>query len=100
MITKEIFKKIMEIRDRYDSNVDRLYELGINIIDSNLYSDFNIIFDTLISTNFSMEGVEWIDWWLYESSTRLYIKDGKEITVDIDELWELVKNYVINGYSS
>ena len=75
MITKEQFIKL--ITDHRKHN-DRL--------------------DEVIGLLFQEEGVDDINWWLYEKCGRpdykMWDKDGNEIpTETLDDLWEIVKDY-------
>lgn len=58
----------------------------------------NILFDEVLGLLFQEEGVDDINWWLYEKCGRpdykMWDKDGNEIpTETLDDLWEIVKDY-------
>lgn len=58
--------------------------------------------DTVLPELFSDEGVDWVNWWLFEKPglfknslpNEAYDEDGNIIPTDtIDDLWNLVKDY-------
>mgnify|MGYP006998562902 FL=1 len=51
---------------------------------------------------FTPDGVDWINWWLYESKDLyteerlpVYINDEKVLIETPDELWKIIKDYRI-----
>ena len=85
----------------FENNIDTLCDMGIDMINSDLYSDFNKVVEICISTNFTEEGQDWINWWLYERKgcgdviNEAYDVDGNVIKLDtLEELWNLVSNYL------
>lgn len=97
-MTKEGFIKLVENAQNYSKELDRWSDFGIDLFElpiSELGWDFlNIVLPEL----FSDEGVDWIDWWLFEKSgfggDQAYDENGNVIPTDtIDDLWNIVKDY-------
>lgn len=101
MINKEHFTKI--ITDYKDWN-DRVYQvadiLGFNILEADWMDYPNFLFQDFIKSHFDEEGVDWINWWLFEKP-MFNVDDAKawdakhnEIpTETVDDLWKLVENH-------
>ncbi len=102
MITKESFTKLIKNAQNYNKELDRWSDFGIDLFElpiSELGWEFlNIALPEL----FTDEGVDWINWWLFEKpglfknslSNETYDEDGNIIPTDtIDDLWNLVKDY-------
>lgn len=58
------------------------------------------MFNKLMQSHFTKEGIEWVEWWLWECNTssgeRLpwYDEKGEKHYVNTaEELWEIVKDY-------
>lgn len=101
MISKETFLKTIESHRKYNEIVDNLSEL----LKAPILYEANIIsipfewFDTILETNFSEEGIDWINWYLYDrpkDNPTVTLADGQTIDIDTDEkLWEFVRYYGI-----
>ena len=94
-MTKEEFARIIELVLKQDKLLDT-YSDFIRY-DSDFASFGFLMFDKLIEAIFDTEGEDWISWWLWERSRndKAFDKDGNVIpTETVDDLWELVKNYV------
>lgn len=103
MITFENFKRFIEASELFNTNVDKLYDLKIDIIESELFTSHENLEDVLITSLFKERAVDYINWWLYERedfngniSNTLLDYDGNEVEVNsIEELWDLVKDWQI-----
>lgn len=103
MITFENFKRFIEASELFNTNVDKLYDLKIDIIESELFKGYGHVEDILITSLFKENGIDYINWWLYERkdynghiSNTLLDFERNEIEVNsIEELWDLVKDYRI-----
>jgi len=77
---------------------DKAYKLGIDILsfDDNYYKE---VVKPLMVEVFSEEGLDWIDWYLYErvsfsgKNLEAFDKEGKPICFDIPSLYATVKEY-------
>lgn len=102
MLTKEQFIEIIDQHQNQTSTIKKFEELGFEIWDSSVIEFGFMMFDHLISSNFSTEGVDWINWWIYErpilniNQPLAFNKDCSEIpTETIEDLWDIVEKYRI-----
>lgn len=52
------------------------------------------MFDNLLEAYFNEQGVDWIQYYLYENPEKCYYQDGQRIPLETpDDLWNLVKDY-------
>lgn len=99
MITKEQFVKLITDNRKHNDRLDEVEDvLGLAIYDCDWVEYGNILFDEVLGLLFQEEGVDDINWWLYEkcgrSDYKMWDKDGNEIpTETLDDLWEIVKDY-------
>lgn len=100
-INKEDFFKFIELNKKQQEGLSTLNNIGFQIWESDIIEYGNIMFDALINSVFTEEGVDWIYWWLYE----LPLLDGHEpkatdeygnpIPVDtIEDLWNIIKEHI------
>ena len=71
------FEKVIKLILRANEYIDQLTVLGIDLIESPLYEAFGIFADTVIMDNYTVDGVDTINEWLYETkdSERCSIED-------------------------
>ena len=99
MITKEQFVKLITDNRKHNDRLDEVEDvLGLAIYDCDWVEYGNILFDEVLGLLFQEEGVDDINWWLYEKCGRpdykMWDKDGNEIpTETLDDLWEIFKDY-------
>lgn len=99
MITKEQFIKLITDHRKHNDRLDEVEDvLGPAIYNCDWVEYGNILFDEVLGLLFQEEGVDDINWWLYEKCGRpdykMWDKDGNEIpTETLDDLWEIVKDY-------
>ena len=89
----EKFKKIIYIIKNQDKNIRNLYKLGVDIINSDIYENFNKITNILFESILTKEGVDLIDWWLYENvDKKIYDnEDSSKIIADLNKIEDLYK---------
>jgi hypothetical protein len=90
---QEVFIHILDkIRDKSDK-IDKLYALGIDLI--NFSDDSSDVIDTLFKVYYGKEGADWIDWYLYERDPNgtddQATNDEKPICYDDQSLWKEVE---------
>ena len=100
MITKEEFIKLVSDQEKWDNRLD---EVGKILNCSPLEMDWveygARLFDTTLSILFEEEGVDDINWWLFEkpmlpSGSGMWDEEGNEIpTETVEDLWNIVKDY-------
>lgn len=101
MITKEKFISLIYHIQNFNNNIDTLCDMGIDMLNSDLYNDFSELAEIVLSSHFSEEGCDWVHWWLYERKSygdiinEAYDVDGNIIKLDTSaELWDLVSKYL------
>lgn len=101
-MNKEKFIKLINHIKNANNNVDKLYELGVDIMDNPIYEAFNRVVSLYLESSFNESGIETIEWWLYEYSDEdkenkvvaMWEADGTEIDVStVEKLWEYVSEY-------
>lgn len=96
---KELFKKIIEEFIKLEIFTDKLSDAGLDIYDTPAYEACGFLFDKLMEAYFTEEGCDWIVWYMFEKrpnpdTIHATDEDGNEICTNIDELWELAKDYL------
>lgn len=99
MITREQFIKLITDHRKHNNRLNEVEDvLGLIIYDCDWIEYGNILFNEVLELLFQEEGVDDINWWLYEKCGRpdykMWDKDGNEIpTETLDDLWDIVKDY-------
>ena len=100
MISKEEFIKLISVQKKWDNRLDEVGKiLDCSPLDMDWVEYGALLFERVINILFDMEGVDDINWWLYEkpilsSSTRMWDANGNEIPMEtVEDLWNVVKNY-------
>ena len=65
-MTKEGFIKLLQNAQNYTKELDRWYDFGIDLFELPISELGWNFFDTTIVELFTDDGVDWINWWLYE----------------------------------
>lgn len=99
MVDKKYFFTLIEDHLNFQNKVDIISDAGLQIFDSPIVEYGNSIFNQLLKALFHPEGVDWIEWWLYEkngdSELKVWNEYGDEIpSTTKEDLWELIKNYI------
>jgi hypothetical protein len=101
-MTKEGFVKLIENAQNYSKELDRWSNFGIDLFELPISELGWGFLNTVLPELFSDEGVDWVNWWLFEKPglfknslpNEAYDEDGNIIPTDtIDDLWNLVKDY-------
>lgn len=101
-MTKEGFEKLIVNAQNYQKELDRWANFGIELFELPISEyGWNFLNIALLEL-FSEEGVDWVNWWLFEKpgifggeSNQAWDKDGNVIPTDtIDDLWNLIKEYL------
>ena len=100
MITKEEFFDLISKHLMWSDRIDEVSE-ALNVptlFESDWVEYASSLFDKTINFLFNEEGVDDINWWLYEKSgnpeLKMWDANNNEIPIEtIDDLWEIVKNY-------
>lgn len=92
MLTKEEFKKVIDIYNGWVDNVEKLSEVltksRYSLYESPIIDDVGKLFDCFIDSHFTEEGSDLVYWWIYEGVPKEIYEGDKVISVEtIDELW-------------
>lgn len=95
------FKEFKDILERAIQHDDQLqYYSNILKFDHDIFQFGWILLDKIWFQNFSEEGVDWINWWLWERTSITgeelpwYDEEGnKHYAHTIEDLWNIVKEY-------
>lgn len=94
MIGKEKFTELIQEYYKQDKRIDKFDELLPGCYGSPILDYGWKMFDELKEAYFTEEGVDWINYFLYENPEKRYYIDDTEIPLKtIDDLWETVKDY-------
>ena len=102
MITKEQFTKVIEDTLKLNKEYDRWDNFGINLWELPIGDIVANIAESIWDITFDEEGVDWINWWIYERPplfegdkvNKYYNEDGSEIpTETVDDLWNIVEKF-------
>ena len=97
MITKDKFEEIIATAAKYDKELSEVSNI-INF-EHSLFEYFWKQFDLTLNILFSEEGVDWVNWWIWErpkddENSHAWDEEGKEIpTKSVEDLWNIVKEY-------
>ena len=108
MITKEIFLKFIDAAEKYDSEIERWSDFGINIFEQAIIDYGWELYNLFLETNFTEEGIDWVNWYMFERVSIVtgellscYDENGSEFYVyNSEQLWDLVKEYTFNYEAS
>lgn len=90
---KEEFIKIINTITKIDDIITKLYDIGVDIVNSPL-CDYVRIADTLWTYVYGDEGMDVINWWLYESVDKIITIDGENIDVTkVEDLYDFLNKY-------
>ena len=92
------FKEAISLIKEFMSLGESLHKLDIDIINSKLYDIPGRLFDMLIETNFTDEGIDLVFWWLYEDVPKEVTDNAVKYDLEsIDALWKYLnkKRYVL-----
>ena len=87
----EEFKKIIGLLKEDDENTQALYKLGIECYD--MKENLNSVITILLENYFTIEGEDYISWWLYEKvEKKIYDFKGNVLNdlTKIEDLYDYV----------
>lgn len=101
MITKELFTKFIENAQKYDKELDRWSDFGIDLFELPIAELGWKFFEQFLEQSFTIGGIDWVNWWMFEKfqpynekALEAYDENDNIIPTDtIDDLWEIVKDY-------
>jgi hypothetical protein len=94
------FTRFIEGLEKYQDKRDKAYKLGIDILDFD-QDYYREVIRPLMSEVFTEEGMDWINWYLYDRPSlsggkdlEAFDKDSKPICFDIPSLYDTIKEYL------
>lgn len=98
MMTREKFKDLVYKMLGHSEFYNKLYELGIDVIECKYMDTAGIFFDEIMGREFGDEGLDLITWWMYEETDHvIYDPDDKtKVIADINKIDDLYK-YLADG---
>lgn len=94
MISKEEFIELIESYQEQDKRIDKLSEIFSTSWSDEIMTWGWEMFEKVIKAYFTKEGVNWIDYYLYENPEHCYYDNGEALPLEtLDHLWKLVENY-------
>ena len=96
---KELFITILDKFIAFEAFVDTLQSVRIDILETPGFDTTAFMFDRLIEAYFTEEGQDWVNWYMFEKRAapdeiKATDEDGNDICKDVDDLWEIVKDYL------
>lgn len=94
---------MMTAAEKFDKEVERWSNFGIELYDQPIHDLPWTMFNLWLESHFTMEGQDWIDWYLFERVNynngqilACYNEDGSEFYIrTLNELWDIVEPYQI-----
>ena len=78
MLTRENFKDLVYKMLEHNEFYDKLYDLGMDVINCKYLETTGIFFDEIMKSNFGEEGSDLISWWMYEDvDHKIYAPSDK-----------------------
>lgn len=94
MIEREDFIDLINSIKEQEKRVDTLDSVFSSAFDNPIIDWGYKMFDKLINLYFNKEGVDWIQYYLYENPEKCYYQDGQRIPLETpDDLWKLIEPY-------
>lgn len=106
MIRKEDFIKIVTEYQAWRNRVEQVSEvLGTDFLGTDWIEYTHFLFQDILRLNFDEEGIDWINWWLFEKPTFAKgegkawdAKHNEILTETVDDLWNIVENHRLNDF--
>lgn len=95
---REVFVEQLNFMQSFNTKIDQLKDLGIDLINSDLYELPAKMFDNFIYSICTEEGSDLVFWWLYEDVEKVLIENDKKITLNtVYQLYDyLTENKLFN----
>lgn len=94
MIGKEKLSELIQEYYKQDKRIDTIGEFIPSYYDSPIVDFGWKMFGEVLKAYFTEEGVDWVEYYLYENPEKCYYMNDVKIPLEtIDDLWETVKDY-------
>lgn len=95
MISKELFIKGVKSYEKVNKVSDKLYDIKIDIINSDLFEGSAVLFRCFLESNFNTDACDLIEDFFLSNEPISITVDNKETVIhDIDDLYD----FVVNNY--
>ena len=91
-MTLETFKQIVFLLKKDSERSDKLYKLGMDVINFN--DELHGVINLLFKAHYSEEGEDMISWWLWEDTDKFLFDGEGNQTHDltkIEDIWKYVE---------
>lgn len=96
-------KELQNLLEKYKSfsnKISELHDLGFDFFEGKypLMSDIESMFDIMISIHYNEKGIDWINWFIYETDygqkdMEGRDENGKPICYDVESLYEYIEKH-------
>ena len=94
------FQNLLEKYKSFSDKISELHDIGFDFYEGKypLMSDVESLFDIMISTHYNEKGLDWINWFIYETNYGKKDMEGKDengnpICYDVNSLFEYIEKY-------
>ena len=103
MLNRNLFLKMMRTAEEFNAETDRWNSFGIEIYEMPIGNIPWTMFNCWAESNFDSDGVDWINWYLWERKSingdrilPCYDENGVEFYVNTpSDLWPLVEPHIL-----
>jgi hypothetical protein len=98
-MTLKQFERLISKHKEFNLGISELYHLGFDFHEGKykLCTLAENIFTTAIEANYGKDGVEWVDWYIYETNyatddqLTAHDADGNRICYDVESLYNYLE---------
>lgn len=98
-MNKVTFLKLLNLVSNIENYIEKLGQLGIIITENPITDEIYSSIDAVIMDAYGLEGLKWVEWWVYEKSKNPELKayeineDGEQIEIirTVDELYNYLE---------
>lgn len=101
-MNKITFLKLLDLITNVNKDAETLENLGIDISECSLIVGMCEMFDTIIEEEYGQEGLDWVQWWIYEKASNPDLKsfetneEGEQVEIvrNVDELYDYLEKKI------
>lgn len=93
-MTLDKFKKVIETMQKHNESIVDLYAFGIDIANARFVEAFDRLSYLFLEEFLTDQGIETVEWWLYDDVDHTLIEDGEKIDCNsIEGLYNYLKGH-------
>lgn len=96
-MNKEEFVKLLATYKQCLDNVSSLYDVGVDLMESKYALPLESLMTTMCDAVYTAEGVDWIDWYMYETdfqSRKMEAWDDEQLICQtVEDLYDYIEKY-------